>query len=156
MAQDPRSGRMHRPGGAPGDPANLPGADDELTLSQAVPNMPLPSFAPSDPAAPPNVGAFAPVPPPLPGGAAGQANQPGISVAWAVQTTFILMFTSLILLVVLVAATANVLHSLSLVVWTVVIIVIVMVVYPIVVFNLARRSSGQPANWSLFGTFRRP
>jgi hypothetical protein len=77
-------------------------------------------------------------------------------VVWAVQTTFLLMFTGLILLVLLVATTANAIHSLTLVVWTVIIIVAVMVLYPILVFQLARRAPGQPGKWSLFGPFRRP
>ncbi len=162
MAQDPRSGRMRRPG-MPGDPSNVPGDDEEATLSQAVPNMPLPSYVPPDPVTPPAAGTFMPLPPSLSGGASvqppapgQQTNQPGVSVAWAVQTTFLLMFTSLILLVLLVATTANALHNLTLVVWTVIIIVAVMVLYPILVFQLARRAPGQPGKWSLFGPFRRP
>jgi hypothetical protein len=162
MAQDPRSGRMHRPG-MPGDQSNAPGDDEEVTLSQAIPNMPLPPYAPPDPVTPAAPGTFMPLPLSLPGGASVQSsassqqtNQPGISVAWAVQTTFLLMFTSLILLVLLVATTANALHNLTLVVWTVIIIVAVMVLYPILVFQLARRVPGQPGKWSLFGPFRRP
>lgn len=156
MAQDPGTGRARRSGGAPGDPANMPGSNDEVTLAQALPNTPLPPFTPSDPAAPPAAGTLMP-PPPAPTGAAPgqQAGQSAISLTWAVQTTFLFMFTSVILLVILAATTANV-KGAAVVGWTIAIVVVFNLLYAALVFSLARRAPGQPWNWSLFGSTRRP
>jgi hypothetical protein len=84
------------------------------------------------------------------------AGRPGINLAWAAQTLFALIFTSMILLVLLVATTANAIHSTPLVVWTVVIVVVLNIVYAAVVFSLARRSPMQTAKWPFFGPFRQP
>jgi hypothetical protein len=158
MAQDPRTGRSRRPG----DPANMPAADEDATLSQAASNLPLPPFAPPDPAVPPAAGAYLPVPPSPAGGAPGQvpavgqqAGQSGISMAWAVLTTFVFMFTSVILLVILAANTANAKNG-ALVGWTIAIVVVFNLLYAALALSLARRSAGQPGNWSFFSPVRRP
>ncbi len=150
MAQDPRTGRARRPG----DPANMPGSDDDVTLAQALPNTPLPPFPPPDPAMPPAPAGAMPAPP---AGAAPnqQASQPGISLAWAVQTTFLFMFTSVILLVILAATTANAKGS-PIVGWTVAVVVVFNLLYAALVLRLAQRSPGQPGNRPFFTPFWRP
>ena len=136
MTQDPKTGQSPL------------GAEAEETLTQAAPQMPLPPLAPPDLMLPAG-GLFAPQQSAVIGS--------GIGLAWATQTTFVLMLISLILLVILVAASPNGGFKQGLVVWTYIIIVAINLIYPLAVFSMARRSASAAApRWPFQSPFRRP
>ena len=118
------------------------------------PVMPLPlasqsgseSAAPPPPAAGWSDASEQPVPPlPPPGSALPQPNRPagaGVSSTWAAYTTFALMFTSLILVVVMAIAAAEISKKADVLIWIIVLTFVINIVYAVVIFNMAR--PGQP------------
>lgn len=146
--------------------------DSDPTLTSVDPSMapitantPLPPVTPlplaSQPgsesaAPPPPVAGWSdpseqPVPPPPPQNTPGPSGLypstpagAGVSSNWAAYTTFALMFTSLILIVIMAVAAAEISKSATILVWIIVLTFVINIVYAGVVFALARSGPGQP------------
>jgi hypothetical protein len=132
----------------------------EPAVAPITPSTPLPPLNPlplsseggtSDPSGPayPSPGLIPPnvQTPPLyqpygsqagkPGGFGGAGGQ-GIPPTWAIGTIFVMVFTSLILLVVLAVSAANVSKSAAFPIWTMIIIIVANILYALIVVNLSR------------------
>ncbi len=68
----------------------------------------------------------------------------GVSSAWAVYSTFALMFTSLILIVIMAVAAAEISKKPDVLIWIIVLTFVLNLVYAVIVFSLARSGPGQP------------
>jgi hypothetical protein len=89
-----------------------------------------------------------PPPPPFTSGPAQpffrRASGAGVSSTWAVYSTFALMFTSLILIVIMAVAAAEISKKPDVLFWIIALTFVVNIVYAFVVFALAQSGSGQP------------
>jgi hypothetical protein len=72
------------------------------------------------------------------------ASDSGVTSGWAARTTFVLMLTSAILLAAMAIAYTTATKKDGLLIWVVVIIVVVNIVYPLIVFSIARPGSAGP------------
>lgn len=153
MAQEPKPSRPRTASTGHEDPT-------EPAMPPITANTPLPPLNPlplssqgaaGDPAGPayPPPGLMPPdvqTPPPYQsfGGQAGKlgafssAVGRGVTPLWVIGTIFVMVYTSLILLVVLAVNVANVSRSPAFPIWTMVIIIIANVLYALIVVNLSR------------------
>ena len=148
MAQEPKPTRPRAASAGQGDltePAMAP-----ITTSTPLPPLnplPLASQGADDPGSPayPPAGLMPPevqTPPPYqplgkPGGF-GSASGQGIPPVWAVGTIFVMMFTSMILLVVLAVNAATVDRHTTAIWWAMIILIVANVLFTLIVVNLSR------------------
>ncbi len=161
MAEDPKPTRPRASQAASHGAAEPPGAP--ITANTPLPPLnPLPLAAREGSAANPEPAlsvapgaaqdeptvAFAPGNPAggLPAGS--RAGERGVNAPWAIGTIFLLLFTSLILLVVLAVSAANVSRSTAVLIWTMIIIILANILYALLVFSLGPRS--------IWGRLRQP
>lgn len=152
MAQESKPSRPRAASAGQGDltePAMAP-----ITTNTPLPPLnplPLSSQGADDPGSPgyPPAGLMPPevqTPPPYQPlepkagkvGLFGNTSGQGIAPVWAVGTIFVMVYTSLILLVVLAVNVAIVSRSPAFPIWTMVIIIIANVLYALIVVNLSR------------------
>lgn len=153
MAQEPKPSR-------PRTASTGQEAFPEPAAAPITPNTPLPPVNPlplssegtaTDPGGPaypppglmpPDVQTPQPYPPFAgPGGKPGgfgSAGERAITPVWALGSIFVIMFVSLILLVVLAVAAANVSKSPAMPIWTMIIIIIANIIYTLIAVNLSR------------------
>ena len=114
----------------------LPLAAEGGPGSPAGPGYPTPGLMPPDVQTPPPYQPF--------GSQAGKAggfggaSAQGIPPVWAVGTIFVMLFTSLILLVVLAVNAANVDRQTTAIWWAMVILIVANVLFTLIVVNLSR------------------
>lgn len=171
MAGESSQPRRSRPvGGPPSDTTadqTLPGTDPSMAPITA--NTPLPPLMPLPLASQPGGGNVGPQPaagswtppndqpgtPPLPPDAPPpqrsfaeatpmRAPDFGVTSGWAARTTFVMMLTSAVLLAAMAIAYTVATKKDGLLIWVVVIIVIVNIVYPLLVFSIARPGPARP------------
>ena len=152
MAQEPKPSRPRAASAGQGDltePAMAP-----ITTSTPLPPLnplPLASQGADDPGSPayPPGGLMPPevqTPPPYQplgsqagkAGWFGSASGQGIPVVWAFGAIFVVMFTSMILLVVLAVNAANVDRHTNAIWWAMVILIVANVLFTLIVVNLSR------------------
>lgn len=68
----------------------------------------------------------------------------GVSSTWAAYTTFALMFTSLILIVIMAVSAASISRNVAVLIVVIILTFVLNVVYAWVIFALARTGPGQP------------
>src|SRR5690242_3531930 len=158
-------GRSRQPSGMSGETPDLTAQGSDPTLAPITANTPLPPVTPLPLAAQSGSGSAAPQPPPGPG--ATPSDQPlppntyppqmpfaeatpmraadaSMTTGWAARTTFILMLTSAILLAAMAIAYTAATKQTGLLIWVVIIIIAVNIVYPLIVFSIARPGAAQP------------
>lgn len=82
--------------------------------------------------------AYAPQPPSLAEATPQRSADSGITSGWAARTTFALMLTSAVLLAAMAIAYTAATKQIGPMIWIVAIIVVVNIVYPVLVFTIAR------------------
>ncbi len=175
MAGEPRQpGRSRSASGPTNDPdLTLPGSDPPIapiTANTPLPPLNLASQAGGAAPQPPPVSRAAPEePPPISPQSSGAPSPQmpfmeatpyfrgsAITSTWAAYTTFALLFTSLILLAAMGIAYAAITKDGGLLSGIVVIIVVVDIIYPLIMFSIARPGSGQPIRLPFMSPRRGP
>jgi hypothetical protein len=161
------TGRSRSSGFGPRDAPDLAALESDPAMAPVTANTPLPPLNPLPLASQAGAGGSAQPPstsrststelpglPPLPPAnypasdapqqRAGTGYDLGITPGWAARTTFALIYTSIFLLTALAIAYAAIGKNGGLLIWVVIIIILLDIVYPLVVFTIARPGPAQP------------
>jgi hypothetical protein len=171
-------GRSRPASGTPNDTPDLTATDTDPALAPITANTPLPPVTPLPLASQSGGGSAAPQPPPGPAAppsdlpplppdayppppafaeaAPMRAADSGVTSGWAARTTFILMLTSAVLLAAMAIAYTAATKKDGPLVFVVIMIVAVNIVYPLIVFRIARPGPAQPMRLPFMNPRRGP